>query len=357
MFSIVLDKRKEEHLFSSLSRSGNARRESISPSFSKDNKSCSFPWQEGLRVALESQLQNSFSHSTEKDVLFSTKLTRANATQNQVYLAKKDTDFLVSKDACNTALLLPGTERDVFSEKDRYLSIANLFGASRAEYRRRVPGYANLRKEGEKGLLDTSVDSEKSVYLAKFKKRTSQREWKDWLYAVASFKYNVIPDCTSVYTIESICDLSQNRVWRESQKKQVRKGENKVESKTESCVSLFTPASHWSCYTLIRGISFSQNVEFCLYSVKWLYKKRFSFLQIKEALFRMLATNQSVRGARLTCSGRQGGRSKSAMRAKKQSALWGQTALSLFSSRLAFASTNVDTSFGKTGIKLWICYK
>lgn len=345
MLSIVLDKRKEEYLLSASFKGGNTRRESISPSFSKETKSCSFPWEKGLRVAVETKVENSSYHLNGKDVLFSTQVTRANQT-----VSKKDTALNLSKEAYNTALFLPGAEKDVlFSEKANYLSIANLFGSKKAGYKRRVSRDASLRNKIETPLIDTFSDSEKPVCLAKMGKPTYQREWKNWLYGAASLQYNVIPDSASVHTIESVCDLSE--------KKQERRGKNEYESKTEFCVPLFTPASYWSSYTLIRGTSASQNVEFCLYSIKVLYKKRFSFLQIKDTLFRMLSTNEAVRGARLTCSGRQGGRSKSAMRAKKQSALWGQTALSLFSSRLAFASTNVDTSFGQTGIKVWICYK
>lgn len=112
-----------------------------------------------------------------------------------------------------------------------------------------------------------------------------------------------------------------------------------------------------SSLCLIRAISVSQSVEFCLQSIVFLYKKRQSFQKIHEYIFARLACNKYVKGGRILCSGRLGGRSKSDMRSKKQSAHFGETALTMFSSRLAFAHTGVDTSFGKIGIKLWICYR
>lgn len=117
------------------------------------------------------------------------------------------------------------------------------------------------------------------------------------------------------------------------------------------------PSSFWNCLTFIRTTSTFQSVEFCLHLVTLLYKKRLAFSLVKDSLFKMLIASERVKGVRLVCSGRQGGRSKSAMRAKKQSAIWGQTALSLFSSKLAFSSASIDTSFGQVGVKLWICYK
>lgn len=116
-------------------------------------------------------------------------------------------------------------------------------------------------------------------------------------------------------------------------------------------------SNHFTSVHLVKAVSIPQNVEFCIYSIALLCRKRYAFNRIKEYLFSRLHANQMVCGARLLCSGRMGGRSKSAMRAQKQSAYFGKTPISIFSSRLAFASTDVDTSFGKVGIKLWICYK
>ena len=145
-----------------------------------------------------------------------------------------------------------------------------------------------------------------------------------------------------------------------------------IESFLRTYQTLYTPAkrftqpspdkkrfisNHFTSVHLVKAVSIPQNVEFCLYSIALLCRKRYAFQRIKEYLFSRLQANQMVCGARLLCSGRMGGRSKSAMRAQKQSAYFGKTPISIFSSRLAFASTDVDTSFGKVGIKLWICYK
>lgn len=116
-------------------------------------------------------------------------------------------------------------------------------------------------------------------------------------------------------------------------------------------------SSEFASLHLLKAVSMCQNVEFCLYSIALLYKRRYSFTRIKEYILSRLANSEIVCGARIISNGRLGGRSKSAMRAKKQCAYFGKTPISMFSSRLAFAQTDVNTSFGKIGIKLWICYK
>ncbi|RYE27689.1 MAG: hypothetical protein EOP45_00095 [Sphingobacteriaceae bacterium] len=173
--------------------------------------------------------------------------------------------------------------------------------------------------------------------------------------------YHIQQDSPVLSVIESLCDISREMktqngfCQKKSHKAVVLQDLNVDNNKMTTFRTLQT--GYWTSLNLIRGVSAVQNVEFCLYSVVLLYRQRLSFFQIKSTIFKKLSCNSSVRGARLVCSGRQGGRSKSAMRAKKHKATLGNTKLSLFSSRLAFASTSVDTAFGQIGIKLWICYK
>jgi ribosomal protein S3 len=65
----------------------------------------------------------------------------------------------------------------------------------------------------------------------------------------------------------------------------------------------------------------------------------------------------SVRGLRVMCSGRGGRKSKKAQRAQSLGFHWGQTSLHVFSEKVGFAKRAAPTSFGKVGIKVWICYK
>ena len=106
----------------------------------------------------------------------------------------------------------------------------------------------------------------------------------------------------------------------------------------------------------VRAISPFQSAEFLLESIAYLLQRKSSFRQIKDDIFRELDQYQLIKGARLSCAGRLGGRSKKAQKAKTQTAQWGETSLTVFSSRLAFASRGVRTTYGKVGVKLWLCY-
>jgi hypothetical protein len=107
----------------------------------------------------------------------------------------------------------------------------------------------------------------------------------------------------------------------------------------------------------VRALSPLQSAGFLLESVSYLLQRKSSFRQIKDDIFRELDNSQIIKGMRLSCAGRLGGRSKKAQKAKTQSAQWGETSLTVFSSRLAFSSKGVSTAYGKVGVKIWLCYK
>ena len=65
----------------------------------------------------------------------------------------------------------------------------------------------------------------------------------------------------------------------------------------------------------------------------------------------------TIRGVRITCSGRVGGKSKKAQRAKIESLKYGQTSLHVFSAPIDFSCKTAHTSFGSVGVKVWICYQ
>lgn len=91
--------------------------------------------------------------------------------------------------------------------------------------------------------------------------------------------------------------------------------------------------------------------------IVYLLERRISFRQIKNRIFKHLSLNPYIQGVRITCSGRVGGKSKKAQRAKVDSIKYGQTSLHIFSSRIDFAVRTAYTSLGSTGVKVWICYK
>lgn len=99
-----------------------------------------------------------------------------------------------------------------------------------------------------------------------------------------------------------------------------------------------------------------QAASFLSEEIAYYLERRVPFRRIKQLLLRELRTDY-VEGVRVNCSGRVGGRSKKAQRARGERFQWGQTSSHVFSSRLSFASRSALTSFGKVGIKVWICYK
>lgn len=91
--------------------------------------------------------------------------------------------------------------------------------------------------------------------------------------------------------------------------------------------------------------------------IVFLLERRISFRQIKNRIFKQFSLNPYIQGVRITCSGRVGGKSKKAQRARVDSIKYGQTSLHIFSSRIDFAVRTAYTSLGSTGVKVWICYK
>jgi hypothetical protein len=99
-----------------------------------------------------------------------------------------------------------------------------------------------------------------------------------------------------------------------------------------------------------------QTAQFLSEEITYYLERRVPFRRIKQVLMRELQKGY-VEGMRVSCSGRVGGRSKKAQRARQESFQWGQTSSHIFSSKLSFASRSALTPFGKVGIKVWVCYK
>lgn len=89
----------------------------------------------------------------------------------------------------------------------------------------------------------------------------------------------------------------------------------------------------------------------------YLLERRVSFRQLKNKILKQLMYNPNIQGVRITCSGRVGGKSKKAQRAKVDSLKYGETSLHVFSSKIDFAHRTAQTPLGSSGVKVWICYK
>ena len=99
-----------------------------------------------------------------------------------------------------------------------------------------------------------------------------------------------------------------------------------------------------------------QNASYLADEIVYFLEKRVSFRAIKAKILKQLLKNTQIRGIRITCSGRVGGKSKKAQRAKTECIKYGQTSLQVFSSKLDFAVKTAFTSFGSVGVKVWVCY-
>ena len=106
----------------------------------------------------------------------------------------------------------------------------------------------------------------------------------------------------------------------------------------------------------------SHHADFIAQEVAYALTRRVPFRSIKFQLIQELGSNTnkawgSVRGIRVTCAGRGNRKSKKAQRAQTVRFQWGQTSLHVFSEKVGFSSRPALTSFGKIGVKVWVCYK
>jgi ribosomal protein S3 len=100
-----------------------------------------------------------------------------------------------------------------------------------------------------------------------------------------------------------------------------------------------------------------QHAGYLADEIVYFLEKRVDFRRIKMRLLKKLSTIEQIQGIRIQCSGRVGGKSKKAQRAKMESFKYGQTCLQVFSSQIDFAARTAFTVFGCVGVKVWICYK
>jgi small subunit ribosomal protein S3 len=120
--------------------------------------------------------------------------------------------------------------------------------------------------------------------------------------------------------------------------------------------------SYFSCnvnFQFFQTCNIFQNSFFLIDEVIYYIEKRVPFFKIKNYILKKLAEQKSngIKGIRIMCSGRVGGKSKKAQRSKIQNFKYGETSLHVFSSKIDFKSKNAFTSFGTLGIKVWICYR
>lgn len=128
----------------------------------------------------------------------------------------------------------------------------------------------------------------------------------------------------------------------------------KYKNYVESCLTKFSNSE-------IELIPFRvkndwQNAQYLAEEIVYFLEKRIPFRRLKSKILKELSKISAIRGVRITCSGRGGGKSKKAQRAKMESLKYGETSLQVFSSKIDFSLKTAFTSFGSVGVKVWICY-
>lgn len=100
-----------------------------------------------------------------------------------------------------------------------------------------------------------------------------------------------------------------------------------------------------------------QSANFLADEIVYFLERRVSFSRLRNRISRQASMQPFIRGIRITCSGRVGGKSKKAQRATQECIKYGSTGGHVFENRIDFASTSAHTPFGLLGIKVWICFK
>lgn len=108
---------------------------------------------------------------------------------------------------------------------------------------------------------------------------------------------------------------------------------------------------------LFRTLIEKQSALFLVQEIIHYLERKVPFRRIKTQILRDIPHYKNIKGVRIKCSGRVGGRSKKAQRSKTQSVKIGQTSLGVFSSKIDFACKSAYTRFGLIGVKVWVCYQ
>lgn len=108
---------------------------------------------------------------------------------------------------------------------------------------------------------------------------------------------------------------------------------------------------------LFKCLNDFQSALFLAEELVYYLERRVTFRKIKNQIVKQLENHKMIKGIRITFSGRVGGKSKKAQRAKTECIKYGETSLHVFSSKVDFASKSACTPFGLIGIKVWICYR
>lgn len=161
---------------------------------------------------------------------------------------------------------------------------------------------------------------------------------------------------TKIYHLPT-ASLQLSSLWRIPPTDRKGGPETKLPLKNHMECSLYNGTQLKSKIHLLRCPSIHQNPFFLAGQIVFLLQERVTFRRLKHRIIEETRKDGNIKGVRITCSGRVAARSKKAQKARTDSIQWGATSLNIFSEYLAFASCYAQTTFGKVGVKVWICYE
>lgn len=160
----------------------------------------------------------------------------------------------------------------------------------------------------------------------------------------------------NLYAINSLCNpiaLSQEK--ERTKRKEIRSG--KIFSKSHLELSLSKGYNTLFNLFFFRALIGKQSALLLVQEIVYYLERKIPFRRIKLSLRRESVQYTCIKGIRISCSGRVGGRSKKAQRSKTQSVKIGQSSLGVFSCKIDFACKSAKTRFGLIGVKVWVCYQ
>lgn len=167
-----------------------------------------------------------------------------------------------------------------------------------------------------------------------------------------TYRKNIDSKILDPFYIKNLCN-SLKKGWGN------RVSNTFIKSTNEKACALFL--AHYVSYFLERKVLFrhiKQQLSISLSSFPLYKKRKKRGLDTYALRFYRCAQKLTLPvGIRICCSGRVGSRSKKAQRSRKDTYMWGETGLHVFSNMLDFAKTYAETSFGTVGIKVWVCYR
>lgn len=89
-------------------------------------------------------------------------------------------------------------------------------------------------------------------------------------------------------------------------------------------------------------------------AIVWCMERRVRFSMVKRLCAQHVQTLPDIRGVRIACAGRVGGRSKKSQRARRDVWKYGATPLHVYSREIEYAHRTAHTPLGSMGVSVWL---